>query len=114
MHAFQELPFEAKIVHAIALCCIGLVIILVMAPASLHRISFAGEDDPLFLKIGSMFVVAAPVALALGIALDTYVAAIRAVDSRTVAAAMAVFAVTVLLGVWYAAPMWVRFAGKRT
>jgi hypothetical protein len=114
MHAFQELPSEAKIVHAIALCCIGLVIVLVMAPASLHRITFAGEDDLLFLKIGSMFVIAAPVALALGIALDTYVAVIRAIDSRTVAAVMAVFAVTILFGLWYAAPIWVRLACNRT
>ena len=89
-------------------------LVLVIAPASLHRISFAGEDDPLFLKIGSMFVIAAPVALALGIALDTYIAAIRAVDSRTVAAAIAVFAVTVLFGLWYAAPIWVRLACDRS
>jgi hypothetical protein len=46
MRAFQELLESAKIVHIAALCCIALTIILLIAPASLHPISFAGEDDP--------------------------------------------------------------------
>jgi len=66
MQNFQQLSPEAKIIHVIALCCIGLAVILLMAPASLHRISFAGEDDPAFLKVGSIFVIAAPLPLALG------------------------------------------------
>jgi Integrase core domain/Family of unknown function (DUF6328) len=47
-YAFQQLPAQPKIVHAVALCSIGVAIVLVMAPTSLHRISLAGEDDPLF------------------------------------------------------------------
>jgi hypothetical protein len=68
--AFAELEPATKIVHASALCFIELAVLL-MAPASIHRIAFSGEDDPTFLKIGSVFVVAAPLPLALGIALDT-------------------------------------------
>src|SRR5690349_23978191 len=48
--AFQELPIDAKVTHAVALCSIAIAVILLMAPASLHRISFGGQDDPQFLK----------------------------------------------------------------
>ena len=110
--AFQQLPGDAKLLHAAALCCVGVAVVLLMAPASLHRISFAGEDDPEFLRIASMFVIAAPAPLALGIALDTYVAAGRALESASGAAAMAITAAVVLFGLWYAFPLSRRFAGK--
>ena len=58
--AFAQLPIEAKAAHAVALCCMALAIILLMAPASLHRIAFAGEDDPEFFRIASLFVILAP------------------------------------------------------
>jgi hypothetical protein len=106
--AFQDLPGESKLAHAAALCCIALAVILLMAPASLHRISFGGQDDQDFLKIGSFFVVAAPLPLALGIALDTYVAAGRALQSDGAALVLAAAAVLALLGTWYVYPIWRR------
>jgi hypothetical protein len=81
-----------------------------MAPASLHRIAFAGEDHPMFVKIGSMFVVAAPFPLAQGIALDTYVAALQAMHSTAIAMALSGIATVALLGMWYAFPFLLRTA----
>jgi hypothetical protein len=109
---FQQLPPESKLAHAVALVCVGLAVILLMAPASLHRISFGGQDDPEFLRLGSVFVVAAPLPIALGIALDTYVAAGRALESSRGAATLAVAAILVLLGLWYAYPLWQRTAQR--
>jgi Family of unknown function (DUF6328) len=106
--AFSELPAESKLAHAAALGCIGLTVLLLMAPASLHRIAFNGEDDPLFVKIGSWFVIAAPLPLALAIALDTYVAAGRAVQSPAAAIALAIAAIVALVGCWYVYPTWHR------
>ena len=106
--AFEQLPVDAKMTHAASLCCIGLAIILLMAPASLHRIAFGGQDDPDFVRIGSLFVVAAPVPLALGIAFDTYVAAGRAVESRAGGASLAMGAVLLLSVLWYGFPFWRR------
>src|SRR5207248_10718685 len=108
--AFTELPAEAKIAHAAALCCIGIAVLFLMAPASLHRIAFNGEDDPELVKVGSWFVVAAPLPLAFAIALDTYVAAGRAVQSPTAALLLAAVAIGVLLGAWHAVPIWRRAA----
>jgi Family of unknown function (DUF6328) len=56
--AFADLSSGAKMTHAAALCCIGLAVVLLNRP--IHRISFGGQDDPDFLKIGSLLVVAAP------------------------------------------------------
>jgi Family of unknown function (DUF6328) len=106
--AFAQLAAGAKIAHACALCCIGLAVILLMAPASVHRIAFSGQDDPDFVKIGSRFVVAAPVPLAFGIALDAYVAAGRAFQSETAACTLAAVSLMALLGLWYAYPLWRR------
>jgi Family of unknown function (DUF6328) len=106
--AFAALESAAKIVHAIALCCMGLAVILLMAPASIHRIAFSGQDDLDFLKLASVFVVAAPLPLALGIAFDTYVAAGRALQSDTVGTILAATATIILLGLWYALPLWRR------
>src|SRR5690242_7999367 len=88
--AFSELPMEAKIAHAVALCCLALTVLMLMAPAPLHRIAFNGEDDPQFVEVGSWFVTLAPLPLAFAIALDTYVAAGRALQSPTVAIALAI------------------------
>jgi hypothetical protein len=87
--AFADLSSGAKMTHAAALCCIGLAVVLLMATASIHRISFGGQDDADFLKIGSLLVVAAPLPLAVGISLDTYVAAGRALQSDTAALLLA-------------------------
>ena len=106
--AFSELPPESKLIHATALCCLGLAVLFLMAPASLHRIAFDGEDDEKFLQIGSWFVIVAPLPLAVAIALDTYVAASRAVQSTSIAIVLAALALAALLGAWYAFPLWRR------
>jgi Family of unknown function (DUF6328) len=96
--------------HAAALCCIGLAVVLLIAPASVHRIAFGGQDDPDFLKIGSLFVIAAPLPLAIGISLDTYVAAGRALQSDTAALLLAAAALIAPLIFWYVLPAWRRLA----
>jgi Family of unknown function (DUF6328) len=110
--AFSELPSESKLAHAAALCCLGLAVLFLMAPASLHRIAFNGEDDRQFLKVGSWFVISAPLPLAFAIALDTYVAAGRAVQSPTTAVLLGVAAIGALLGTWYGYPIWRRVASR--
>jgi hypothetical protein len=106
--AFEQLPPGAKLLHIIALLSVALAVILLMAPAALHRLSFRGEDSPEFVTIGSVFVIAAPAPLALGIALDTYVAARRSLESDAAALAAALLSAILLFGLWYAYPIWRR------
>jgi hypothetical protein len=63
MKAFGQLPESLKLFHVASPCCIAVAIILLMTPAALHRISFAGEDTPSFFTIGSWFVILAPAPL---------------------------------------------------
>jgi hypothetical protein len=106
--AFEGLSYESKLAHAMALCCIALSVILLMAPAALHRISFNGEDSPKFLRIGSVFVISAPLPLALGIAFDIYVATVSALESNLLAEIIAGTTIIALTLLWYAYPIWRR------
>ena len=101
--AFEQLPAFAQLAHVAALLCVALAVILLMAPAALHRLSFGGEDAPEFVKLGSAFVIAAPAPLALGIALDT--SSRLALDSDQGAFLLASFTLLVLFGLWYAYPL---------
>jgi hypothetical protein len=57
-------------------------------------------------------VIAAPLPLAFAIALDTYVAADRAVESSSIGFALAAGALVVLLGTWYVYPIWRRASSQ--
>jgi hypothetical protein len=103
--AFEQMPQGAKLAHVAALFCVALAVTLLMAPAALHRLSFGGEDAPEFVKIGSAFVIAAPVPLALGITLDTYVAARRALEADVPALLVAAVTLLVLIGLRYVYPL---------
>jgi hypothetical protein len=106
--AFESLPMSSKVVHAVALSCIALAVILLVTPASIHRVAYGGENSETFYRIGSRFVVAAALPLAIGIAGDLYVAVAKAVDSPTVGAATAFAAAILLAGLWLVYPYRLR------
>lgn len=56
---FDRLPSSSKLLHTAALCCIGLAIILLIAPAAIHRLSFRGEDSEEFHDLGSRLIILA-------------------------------------------------------
>jgi hypothetical protein len=103
--SFDRLPSSSKLVHAAALCCMGLAIILLIAPAAIHRLSFRGEDSEEFHDLGSRLIVLAAVPLAGGIALDLYVAAAKATESFLIGTVIAVSAAAVMIGLWFAYPI---------
>jgi hypothetical protein len=105
---FDKLPQGAKIVHAGALLLIAINVILLMTPAALHRLSFAGEDSELFFRIGSGFVIASPVFLAGGIALEFYVVVLKAYEGEGWAWAGACLIFVVLITLWYVLPLALR------
>jgi hypothetical protein len=109
--AFAGLPRDAKLVHAGALLCVALTIVLLMAPAAIHRLSFDGEDTPRMLRFGSGLVTAALLPLSLGLAGDIYVAVGHSLDSEALGIATALAILTLLLGIWYAWPLLVRVRG---
>jgi hypothetical protein len=105
---FEQLPASSRLLHVVALTSVAFAVILLMTPAALHRISFHGEDTDSFFRIGSWFVVAAPIPLALGIAADLYVATLKATESAFLGVLLAVGILTILAALWYGLPLYLR------
>lgn len=106
--AFEQLDAALKLVHVTALCFVAVAVVLLMTPAALHRIAFKGRDVEAFLKLGSGFVLAAPLALAAGLAADMQVAVAKAIEPRGLATAVAVGSFAALAGMWYGLPIVLR------
>jgi hypothetical protein len=106
--AFGDLAPSAKIAHVVALCCIALAVILLMAPAAFHRLAYGGENTETFHQLGSRLVVAAALPLALGITLDVYVAVTRAFETSLPALFTALGTGLVLLFLWCVQPLLLR------
>jgi hypothetical protein len=106
--AFDELPQDAKIMHAAGLCCVTIAMILLMTPAALHRLSFGGNDSERFLRLGSAFVIAGPLPLALGIAADVYVVFLKISHSAAFTVAASSVLLLAMLALWYFYPIWLR------
>jgi hypothetical protein len=109
---FHEMSPTLKGLHLAALCCVALSIILLMTPAALHRITFAGENTDSFLRLGSHFVIAAPLFLGLGITGDLFVATAVAVQSNILGIALAVGALLIWGALWYGVPIALRHTGR--
>ncbi|HEX3535987.1 MAG TPA: DUF6328 family protein [Stellaceae bacterium] len=108
--AFEQLPSELRLAHAVSLGLISLAVILLMTPAAYHRIVFEGEDAPEMHRVGSILVTAATVPLALGLAGDVYVVIAKiGGDAAGIAAALA--ALVLLFVLWYAVPLAARWWG---
>ena len=107
---FDELPIDAKLMHAAGLCCVTTATILLIAPTALHRLSFGGNDSEAFLRFGSALVIAALMPLALGIAADVYVVFLKITHSAAVTIAASLAMLLAMLLLWYLYPMWLRAA----
>ena len=107
-HAFDELPLDAKIMHAAGLCSVAIAMILLMTPAALHREAFGGNDSETFLRLGSGFIVAASLPLALGISADVYVVFLKITHAVALSIAASVALLLAMLLLWYLYPIWLR------
>lgn len=106
--AFDRLPRQSQLLHAVALGAIAITVILLIAPAAFHRIAFNGTDSARFYDIGSRLVTVALFPLALGMALDIYVAATKLLGDPTLAGAAGLGIFILLLILWYAYPLLLR------
>ena len=110
---FTKLPPLSKEIHAAALLLTALAMILLMAPAAFHRITYQGESTEGFHALGSALILAAAVPLALGIVCEMYVAVTKALDVPSLGAAAAAAAAAILLGLWLCVPLLLRARGGR-
>ena len=106
--SFDKLPPAAQYLHITALMALCLTVILLIAPAAVHRIGFQGREDPRVHALGSALVTAGLIPLAIALACDLYVAVYRLFDARTPAIAVGGLSFLLLMGLWYALPLLLR------
>lgn len=106
--AFTELPQAATFLHLAALASVAISAVLLIAPASHHRIAYRGDDSPDFPPVASAYLLAATVFLALGMAADCYVIVVQVSHSESWALAGGILTALTALGFWHIGPLIAR------
>ncbi len=112
--AFEKLPEDSRILHGLALLAVTLSVALLMTPAALHRIVWAGEDTEAVLRAGGPITVAALSPLALGMSADAYVVFARITERPALAGIFAGAVLACLLALWFAWPLALRRSHRST
>jgi hypothetical protein len=102
--AFQELPHSAQSIHLIAIGCVLCAVLLLIAPAAIHRIAFGGNDEPQAYEVGAALLTCTLAPLALHL-LRFYVATTRMLASEWLARAYAAATLVFLMTFWYLVPL---------
>lgn len=105
--AFEKLPETVQGAHFAGLGCVLLAVVLLIAPAAVHRVGFAGRDAERMHDLGSLLVTLALVPLAAGIATDVFVAFSRVIPGAPALAAAGA-SLFLLAALWYGLPYWIR------
>jgi hypothetical protein len=112
--AFGELPAAARTVHLVALMCVTVAIILLIAPAAIHRLTFDGNDDPRLHSTGSVLMTLALLPLALGLSCDIWVALTKLFADHDLLALLGALSVwALLMTMWYVVPLALRRLYRR-
>jgi hypothetical protein len=104
----DELSSAERILHLVAIVLVTIAIVLVMAPAALHRQSEPDAVSRRFITVSSRLLMASMAPLAVGICLEVYVVARVIVGSRGVAAGVAASLLGVFILFWLVLPRAVR------
>jgi hypothetical protein len=111
--AFEQLPSALRLAHLVGLLCLVLAIVLLIAPAAIHRVTFGGNDDPRLHSTGSVLIALALVPLALGLSCDLWVSLTKLFGASRGALAGSVAAFALLVTAWYVVPLVVRRKYRR-
>ena len=105
---FDRLPPSSRLLHGVALIALAMAVILLVTPAALHRIVWAGEDSEDFLRVGGRITACSLLPLAIGIVVETFVVLRRATGSLAIATTGAAASGVLLLALWLAWPLALR------
>jgi hypothetical protein len=106
--AFRELPSGAQRIHLIALMSLMLAVVLLIAPAAIHRLAFEGRDNPRLHAIGSRIIAFALLPMICAIACDVWVALFRLQGGGLVPGVGSLMTACLLIGFWYVLPLIAR------
>jgi hypothetical protein len=109
---FEKLPETSRLIHGVALLAVALAVILLITPAALHRIVWAGEENEALLTTGGSLTILALLPLSIGMAGDAYVVLERITGMTGGSAIAAAIVLLVLLAFWFAWPLLARTSGS--
>ena len=112
-NTFEKLPNTSRSIHGFALLAVALAVVLLITPAALHRIVWAGEESSTLLTIGGRITAISLLPLAVGMTGDAYVVLERIARVPGVAALAAGVMLLFLLGCWFVWPLADLFIGRR-
>jgi uncharacterized protein DUF6328 len=104
----EQLSSAERMLHLAAIVLLTIAIVLVMAPAALHRQTEPEAVSRRFITLSSRLLMASMAPLALGICLDVYVVARVIAGSRGVARIVAASLLGVFIAFWWLLPRVVR------
>jgi hypothetical protein len=107
--AFDKLERGYQTLHFIGLALTMLSVVLLIAPAAVHRLAFSGDDANRFHQIGAALVTAALLPLSFSIAAESCVAAWKLSEITSVSIGVGVGVLSLVLGLWYGVPLGLRF-----
>jgi hypothetical protein len=106
--AFEHLPARVQSIHVAALLSLVMAVVLLIAPAAIHRLAFQGRDDAKLLGRGSLIITLAFLPLAASICCDLWVALYKLTGSDTTSTVGALVTAAVLSGLWFVLPLALR------
>ena len=107
--AFDKLERGYQTLHFVGLALTMLSVILLIAPAAVHRLAFSGDDASRFHQIGAALVTAALLPLSFAIAAESCVAVWKLSEITSVSIGVGVGVLSLVLGLWYGVPLGLRF-----
>jgi len=106
--AFDRLPPSVQAIHLAALLSLVCAVILLIAPAAIHRLAFEGRDDARLLGPGSLIITLALLPLAASVCCDVWVAVYKVTDNDSVSMMGALVTGVFLLALWFVLPLTLR------
>jgi hypothetical protein len=104
----NELSSGERALHLAAIVLVTIAIVLVMAPAALHRQTEPRTVSARLITISSRLLMASMAPLAVGICLDVYLVARVTIGSVSIASAIAILLLGVFIVFWLVLPRVVR------
>jgi hypothetical protein len=104
----EQLSSEEQWVHLTATFLVVLSMILVMAPAALHRVSEPGCVSFRFVKFSTRFLEMAMFTLSAAVGIDFYLIARIITGSEALSYALGAFITFLCLGTWYLFPKFLK------
>jgi uncharacterized protein DUF6328 len=103
---FRDLPPALKLIHVISLSLIAVSTILLLTPASYHRIVEGGEETETFYRIASRLVLSSLPPMAAGISADFFVVVYKMSNRYALSTLAAVCMFCFFGGMWFGYPIY--------